>query len=104
MSDVVGYLVAFPSFTGVCCQACLDGSDVADANDPKPVAIHRVNVGPYKQTCHGCGATLVEPRTPIWPELFVKTDLTRVEQALVWERKPEDPELLIDRLARSSTT
>lgn len=81
-NDRVGYLIAFPAFTGVCCQECLDGSDMADAKDPRPVAIYRVNVGPYKQTCHGCGKTLVEPRSPIWPELFVKTDLAQIQADL----------------------
>jgi hypothetical protein len=74
-SDRIGYLIAFPAFTGVCCQECLDGSDMRDQRDPKPVALHRVNIGPYKQTCHGCGKVLVEAKTSLWPELFVKTVL-----------------------------
>lgn len=70
----IGYLIAFPHFTGVCCQACLDNSDHRDDGyGPKPVALYRVNIGPYKQTCHGCDKVLVEPRAHIWPELFVKS-------------------------------
>lgn len=73
--DRIGYLIAYPHFTGVCCQACLDAADPPVKGDPKPVALYRVNIGPYRQTCHGCGKILVEPKTPIWPELFVKTHL-----------------------------
>lgn len=72
-NDRIGFLIAFPSFTGVCCEACLNGSDMAAERDPKPVSLYRINIGPYKQTCHGCGKVLVEPRTSLWPELFVKT-------------------------------
>jgi len=82
VSDVIGYLIAYPGFTGVCCQTCLGLSDLAQAHDPKPVPIHRENVGPYRQDCHGCGKTLVEPRTPMWPELFVKTDLQQIKQEI----------------------
>jgi hypothetical protein len=77
-NDCIGYLVAFPNFTGVCCQECLDASDMKDAKDPKPVPIHRINIGSYKQTCHGCGKILVKPRTSIWPELFTKTDIEQL--------------------------
>ncbi len=73
MNDRVGYLIAFPAFTGVCCQTCLDNSDMAGQRDPKPVSLYRENVGPYKQTCHGCGKVLVSARSDLWPELFVKT-------------------------------
>ena len=72
-NDRIGFLIAFPSFTGVCCEACLNGSDMAAERDPKPVSLYRINIAPYKQTCHGCGKVLVEPRTSLWPELFVKT-------------------------------
>lgn len=73
-ADRIGYLVAYPSFTGVCCQECLDAAD--KDTEKSPVPLYRVNVGPYKQTCHGCGKALVEPKTALWPELFVKTSLT----------------------------
>lgn len=72
--DRIGYLIAYPSFTGVCCQACLDAADPPTATDPRPVPLYRVNIGPYRQACHGCGKTLVEPRTHLWPELFVKSE------------------------------
>jgi hypothetical protein len=72
-NDLVGYLIAFPSFTGVCCQGCLDAAD--KDTEKSPVPLYRDNVGPYRQACHGCGKTLVEPRTPLWPELFVKSEI-----------------------------
>lgn len=81
-NDRVGYLVAYPGFSGVCCQECLDGADKDTVKHP--VSIFRVNVGPYKQTCHGCGKVLVEPKTPIWPELFVKTDFGQLQTELEW--------------------
>lgn len=70
-ADRIGYLIAYPHFTGVCCQECLDVGDKDTVKSPVP--LYRVNIGPYSQSCHGCGKTLVEPQTAIWPELFVKT-------------------------------
>ncbi len=72
-NERIGYLIAYPHFTGVCCQKCLDGADPDDGYGPKPVPLYRVNIGSYKQTCHGCNKVLVEPRSHIWPELFVKS-------------------------------
>lgn len=40
------------------------------AGEIRLVAIYRINIGPYKQTCHTCKKVLVEGRTPAWCELF----------------------------------
>lgn len=68
----IGYLIAYPGFSGVACQPCVTAADPPPVGDPTPVKLYDVNVYPYKQTCHGCGKTLVEARSHHWPELFVK--------------------------------
>jgi hypothetical protein len=47
---------------GLCCS---------DQCEHKGPPVYAVNVLPYRQTCSRCGETLVEGRTPAWPELFV---------------------------------
>lgn len=70
-SKCIGYLIAYPGFSGVCCQECLDAADKDTVKQPVP--LYEVNVHPYKQSCHGCGKVLVQPATSLWPELFVKS-------------------------------
>jgi hypothetical protein len=47
---------------GLCCAGL----------NPSGTRMYRVNFGDYKQTCHHCGRIIVEPKTPVWPELFPK--------------------------------
>ena len=44
---------------GRCCEASV----------PVGARLYWINVFPYKQTCHACGRTIVEPQSPAWPEL-----------------------------------
>ena len=34
--------------------------------------LYRVNIFPYKQTCHKCNKVLVEPQSKAWCELYEK--------------------------------
>jgi len=69
--DQIGYLV---SAKHVVCLHCA-GYKVWQATGQKRPShwapLYVVNVSPYSQACHDCGAVLVAPRTPAWPELFV---------------------------------
>lgn len=59
----IGFLVPTPdgchAVVGRCCGTHADG-----------VRIYRVNIEPYGQSCARCGALLVAPRSPGWPELY----------------------------------
>lgn len=68
-NDHVGYLLALDAGAfGVCCHACHAAANLHPVS--QPIKLLRVNVEPYKQACHGCGETIVQGRTPAWPELF----------------------------------
>ena len=64
MTDpIVGYLIPSGAQGYVLhCPSCATGWE--------STPVYRVNVYPYRGTCAKCKATLVEPQTPAWPELF----------------------------------
>lgn len=59
------FLVNHPKYN-VLCNFCVDKAE------GQKTKLYKVNVGPYKQTCHCCGKVLVEPQTPAWCELYTK--------------------------------
>ena len=73
-NDLIGFLLDGHRVLGLGCheQTPLDPGDHA-------VPIFRINVYPYRQSCHVCRKTLVDPMTPSWPELFSRSTITRKE-------------------------
>lgn len=67
MSEPIGYLHHDAGAAGpaVLCPECTKKQQHGAIS-----RLYREIVEPYKQSCHGCGKTLVEPRTPAWPELY----------------------------------
>ena len=65
-SELIGYLFNGSTVVGRCCIA------TSTLHWVTRVPMFHGNVYPYRQTCHTCGATLVEGQTPAWPELFSK--------------------------------
>jgi hypothetical protein len=41
------------------------------------IPLYFENIAPYKQTCHQCGKTVVEPRSQAWPVLFPKPEIPK---------------------------
>ena|SRR6266446_3485163 len=84
LTEHIGYLLTEShTVIGLCCQPQAPLYDKGIRCSP----LFRVNIGQYRQTCHRCGATLVEPATPAWPELFRK----RHEQYLRRHVRGEKP-------------
>ena len=71
----VGRLIPWTSDGFVlCCEDCYlhgrpDHVSLVTSH-PNASKVYRINVFPYKGTCHFCSKTLVEPATNGWPELF----------------------------------
>lgn len=64
-NEQIGWLVCGDM---VWCHDCVAAYTI------KPgVRLYRVNVAPYKQTCHRCCKVLNAPGTPAWCELFPPT-------------------------------
>lgn len=62
---IIGWLVPFGQSFHVIGACCIDSSVLASAAQ---VSLH--NVLPYRQSCMGCGATLVKGQSSAWPVLF----------------------------------
>jgi hypothetical protein len=71
----VGYMVG-RNHPGTSTPAIGGGHDVfcssCSPRVPHRTPLFKENIGDYRQSCHGCGRTLVEGKTPMWPELFDK--------------------------------
>ncbi len=70
MDQPIGYL---KNGGIVLCSDCASTDrPVCGFPEPRVVKLYRINIEPYKQSCHGCDKVLVEGRTDYWCELFPK--------------------------------